>query len=162
MRVVGMEARLELRPPRRKSGLWLWLKKEGWLWTHPKGLWDRTKTWVFLWGKENDRPLLIEWFPPNEETPFEKRSRANWLTVELAQVSFPPTITKFGFNAEWTEKNPERVHAIGEAAKAGVPMVAGLMEIWTTNLGGFRTNERSDLKSDPELDEMVTFPKKEE
>ena len=159
--------------PDENSGLWLWLKKEGWLWTHPKAfpyLWrHRTKSWVFLWGKENGRPLLIEWFSPNEETPFEKRSRANWLTIELAQASFPPTVTKFGFNAEWTEKNPADARAIGEAAKAGVPMVAGLMEIdYLNDDKNFTKGSTLDsplfykakedgtilTQSDPELDEM--------
>ena len=91
------------------------------------------------------------------------------LTVELAQASFPPTVTKFGFNAEWTEKNPADMRAIGEAAKAGAPMVAGLMEIdYLNDDRNFTEGSTLDAplfykvqgdaavqtQSDPELDEL--------
>ena len=83
-------------------------------------------------------------------------------------------MTKFGFNAEWTEKNPADVRAIGEAAKAGVPMVAGLMEIDYLNddknftKGStldsplfYKANEDGAIltQSDPELDEMRILAK---
>ena len=159
--------------PDGNSGLWLWLKSEGWLWTHPQGfpyLWrHRTKSWVFLWGNENGQPFFLEWIRPSTETQAGKYQKANFIMVDLAQPSFPPTVTKFGFNAEWTEKNPADMRAIGEAAKAGAPMVAGLMEIdYLNDDKNFTKGSTLDAplfykaegdgtvrtQSDPELDEL--------
>ena len=148
--------------PDGQGGLWLWLKDEGWLWTRPgvfPYLWrHRNESWIFLLRSTNGRPFFFEWFEDGSQPR---------LTVELNRASFPATVTKFGFNAEWTQSNAADRRAIDKAGEAGVPMVAGLMEIdylrddWNFSKGStldaplfYKSEDKVLTQSDPDLDKL--------
>jgi len=148
--------------PDGHDGLWLWIEGEGWLWTRQgvfPYLWrHHSKSWALLVRSANAKPIFYEWWAKDSNT---------LLTVELNQAAFPATVTKFGFNAEWTQSNAADRRAIDEAGEAGAPMVAGLMEIdylkddWTFLKGStlnsplfYKSGDQVLTQSDPDLDKL--------
>ncbi len=85
------------------------------------------------------------------------------IRIDLGAFQFPPTIRRWGFNAEWNEEDPEDQAATVVAEGALSPMVGGLVETkWGTNKFGatsthgpdplfFRVNGKVRTRTDENL-----------